>query len=791
MIAARSVAALLLVATSACAGRTPVSVQPAHHAYAPLLLRGDEIAAARQRLASGDPAYRAAYAALIHDADSALRLPPFTVTAKKRTPPSSDKHDYMSLAPYWWPDTTKPNGVPFIRRDGEVNPESRLDTDSPRFLRFADAVESLTLAYTFSRDAKYANRAATLLRAWFLDPATRMNPNLRFAQAIPGVTEGRGIGIIDTRNLATIVDDVLLLRDAPGWSRDDDAAIRAWCRTFLDWLIASPQGKEEAIQANNHGTWYDAQVASLALFVGDTALARRTIVEAGPKRIAAQIAPDGSQPEELARTRPIHYSLFNIEPFARLAELGRHVDVDLWHYRAPNGAGIHEAVLFVAPYLDSARKWKGAEVVPAHPEEFIRTIRQAARAYHDPRIDRALRSMPADVLRDDRSRLLYTDPSLEARLDSLIPSVVSFASARMRRAVDALDPRDGYPRATNADGRWNLLPATSWTSGFFAGSLWQMFDLTGDSLWAKAAKRWTEGLASNASRTDTHDLGFLVFNSFGKAIQHGDESRAREVVLTASRSLVSRFNPAVGAIKSWDTEQATDGRAKWAFPVIIDNMMNLEMLFWAAAHGGDPSWRVVAERHALTSARAHVRDDGSTFHVASFDPKSGALVARATWQGYSDSSVWARGQAWAIYGFTRAYEETKNPQLLAIAQRVADWYAAHLPDDAVPFWDFRDPAIPNCERDASTAAIAASGLLRLAEDVPPELASRYREVAERALVALATSYLDPRPAGMAVLQHAVGGKPQATEVDVGLVYADYYFLEAVGRYSRQRGPKVP
>jgi len=767
------------------------SAPPLGTANAPLLLRGEEIVAAKRRLAAGDSEYRATYQALIRDADSALTLGPFTVTAKRRTPPSGDKHDYMSLAPYWWPDTTKPNGVPFIRRDGEVNPESRLDTDSPRFLQFSDAVELLTLAYVFSGDEKYAMRAATLLRAWFLDPATRMNPNLRFAQAIPGVTEGRGIGIIDTRNLATIVDDVLLLRGAPGWSAGDERAMRVWCGAFLDWLLTSPQGKEEAIQRNNHGTWYDAQVASLALFVGDTALARRTIAGAGPQRVATQIAADGSQPEELSRTRPIHYSLFNLEPFARLAELGRHVNVDLWNYRAPNGAGIHEAMLFIAPYLDSTRKWKGPEVIPAHPEEFIRTIRQAARAYQDPRIDAALRSMPAGALRGDRSRLLYAtgQPEVDA-LDVLVPRVLALASERLRRAADALDPRAGYPRASGADGRWTVLPATSWTSGFFAGSLWQMYGLTGDAYWRAAAKRWTDGLEANATRTDTHDLGFLIFDSFGLGLQLTADPHYREVTMTASRSLATRFNPTVGAIKSWDTEAVADGRAKWAFPVIIDNMMNLEMLFWAASHGGDATWRSIAERHALTSARSHVRDDGSVAHVVSFDPGTGAILARTTWQGYSDSSVWARGQAWAIYGFTRAYEETKNPALLAVAERTADWYVAHLPADGVPFWDFRDPAIPATERDASAAAIAASGLLILAADLPPERAARYRRVAGRALETLSTLYLDRSANGMALLSHSVGGKPQGSEVDVGLVYADYYLLEALGRYARYRGLKT-
>jgi hypothetical protein len=372
-----------------------------------ILLRGENLVAVRSRVLSGDPTLRSAYDALLRDARAALTAGPFSVTQKRREAPSGDKHDYMSLAPYWWPDPTKPGGLPFIRRDGEVNPESRSDTDSPRFGQMSDAVETLSLAYYFSGDAAYAAHAAMLLRTWFLDSATRMNPNLRYAQAIPGVTDGRGIGIIDTRNMSTIVDDVLLLRTAPTWHASDEAAMRDWCRAYLAWLLTSVQGKEEDAQRNNHGTWYDAQVATLALFVGDTGLARGRIGESAKARLASQISPDGRQPNELARTRPLHYSLFNIEPFARLAELGRHVGVDLWHFEAPKGASLRKAVMFVAPYFDPKNRWPGEEVTPAKPRDFLRAMRQASLAYSDPALDAAIRAVGQDVLQRDRSRLLY------------------------------------------------------------------------------------------------------------------------------------------------------------------------------------------------------------------------------------------------------------------------------------------------------------------------------------------------------------------------------------------------
>src|SRR5689334_10807130 len=214
-------AALVLTTAAAC---RPSSA-PAPSAAGPrpntIVLRGDNLARAKAGVLARDEKFKDAYDDLIRDANTALTVGPFTVTQKKRRPPSGDKHDYMSLAPYWWPDSTKPNGVPFIRRDGNVNPESRVDNDSPRFGAMADAVETLALAYYFSSDPKYGARAAELVRVWFLAPATRMNPHLRFGQAIPGVTDGRGIGLIDTRNLSSVIDAVTLLRGAPGWSDAD------------------------------------------------------------------------------------------------------------------------------------------------------------------------------------------------------------------------------------------------------------------------------------------------------------------------------------------------------------------------------------------------------------------------------------------------------------------------------------------------------------------------------------------------------------------------------------------
>jgi hypothetical protein len=342
--------------------------------------------------------------ALFADAKVALRMAPRTVMEKTHLPPSGDRHDYMSLAPYWWPDTTKPGGLPYIRRDGVVNPDSRTDHDGTRFEAMSNAVEALAMEYFVSGTDPYAERATAMLRAWFIDPATRMKPNLNYAQAVLGVNEGRGTGIIDTRGLPQLLDAVRLLDSSPRWTPADRAGIERWMRDYLDWLRTSKNGLDEAKAQNNHGTWYDAQVAALALFVGDSALARETIGRSAEARLDAQIEPDGRQPLELARTRPLHYSLFNLDAFTQLAEMGRHVGVDLWHYHGAKGGSLGAAIAWVAPYADSTVHRDTPDVMPVLPEVFSAPLRRAAYSLGDPRFSAALAKLPASV-RAERSRL--------------------------------------------------------------------------------------------------------------------------------------------------------------------------------------------------------------------------------------------------------------------------------------------------------------------------------------------------------------------------------------------------
>ncbi|MEP6621351.1 MAG: glucuronyl hydrolase [bacterium] len=381
------------------------------------------------------------------------------------------------------------------------------------------------------------------------------------------------------------------------------------------------------------------------------------------------------------------------------------------------------------------------------------------------------------------SRTSVLPVPVNASMDVVASVALARASEQLRRSAASLDPANGYPRSTDRNGNWEQKPANQWTSAFFAGTLWYMYQQTHASEWRALAERWTVGLESNKDLKNTHDLGFMLFDSFGHGFLLTGDTHYRDVVMDASRSLATRFNPRVGATQSWNTFGGADARGTWKFPVIIDNVMNLEMLFWAGSHGGDTAWSRMAEQHSITSSKAHVRSDGSTAHVALFDPATGALERTVTWQGYADTSTWARGQAWAIHGFTAAYGRTHRADLLATAQRTADWFISHLPADAVPFWDFRHPAIPNTERDASAGAIAASGLYDLARHSQPDASARYTAAADRILMSLATRYMAPATPSGAILAHSTGGRPEGFEIDVGIVYADYYFVEALLRRS--------
>jgi alginate lyase len=370
-------------------------------------LRVEELTRARASLLSGDTTLRLALERLLSDAERALAAAPSSVTQKKRVPPSGDRHDYMSLGPYWWPDSTKANGLPYVRRDGQRNPETLDDYDAPRLKQMTDAVMALALAYYFTGKEPYATQAGHLLRVWFLAPKTRMNPRLTFAQAIPGITEGRGIGIIETRGLIRLLDAIKLIEPCASWTSDDRREIRQWMSAYLDWLLTSRNGQDERAAKNNHGTWYDAQAAALALFLGRPALTRQIVAESKTRRIALQIRPDGRQPLEEARTRSLDYSIFNLEALIQLAELGRRVGVDLWRYEAPNGSSIRKALDYLATYADTTRKWASEQITPIDATRLLEVLRVGDLVFNDTSYHAQIDRMPRDRVHANRVQLLY------------------------------------------------------------------------------------------------------------------------------------------------------------------------------------------------------------------------------------------------------------------------------------------------------------------------------------------------------------------------------------------------
>ena len=334
------------------------------------LIRSSDLEKTKELIQNGDKVYSAAYKSLLKKAQSALKNKLYSVMEKDLAPASGDKHDYMSFGPYWWPDPSKSNGLPYKRKDGVLNPASRDHrSDHSNLNKMLKDVKILTFAFYYSGDEKYSARAVKVLNHWFLNKETKMNPNLNFGQAIPGKTDGRGIGIIETRYLPELLDELLILTLSKHFDSKISSGLNEWMAAYLDWLLTSKNGNDEAKTKNNHGTWYDVQVIALALFTGKKELARKLCEKAMNNRLVAQIKPDGKQPHELSRTRSLDYSLMNLKGFSTMARLAENVDVDLWQKKEPVKL-ILQAALFLQPHSKTPAKWPYKQIKKADSTDF-------------------------------------------------------------------------------------------------------------------------------------------------------------------------------------------------------------------------------------------------------------------------------------------------------------------------------------------------------------------------------------------------------------------------------------
>ena len=383
---------------------------------------------------------------------------------------------------------------------------------------------------------------------------------------------------------------------------------------------------------------------------------------------------------------------------------------------------------------------------------------------------------------------------------NLIEDNMEFAQQQLRFAFDEIDyaivnespesrakrEKNGWgeltnPRNSEPDGTLNLVPSKDWTSGFFPGELWFLYEYTQNNFWKKKAQQHTDILEKEKMNGSTHDMGFKVYCSFGNGYRLTQDEHYKEVLLQSAHTLATRFKPAAGIIRSWD-----HSTAKWACPVIIDNMMNLELLFWATKESKDSTFYRIAVDHARTTMKHHFRPDFSSYHVIDYDTITGQVLKKNTHQGFADESAWSRGQAWALYGYTMCYRETRLPEFLEQAQNIEKYLFTHpnMPEDLIPYWDFDAPGIPDEPRDVSAATVIASALYELSL-YDPEKGERYRSNADKIIENLTKHYRATlKKDNGFLLLHSTGTKPTNTEVDVPIVYADYYFIEALMRKNK-------
>ncbi|MFD1819257.1 Alginate lyase [Pseudarcicella hirudinis] len=372
-----------------------------------LLINSQDLWSKKQRIYVGDTSLLPAYRKMILEADRIVKAGEvYSVINKIPVPPSGDKHDYMSQAPYWWPDPNKPDGKPYIRKDGERNPEIKGITDHDQLDKLIHDTEILALSYFFTGKESYARQASKLLTIWFFDEKTRMNPNLNFGQGIPGINNGRGIGIIETRNLVKICDAAILISPSQHWSQTAQEKLRNWFSAYTDWLLNSEIGKDEADEHNNHGTFYNVQVMAYALFTGNTSLAKNQI-DSAKSRLQSQLKTDGSQPFELARTLPYDYASMNLEGFFQLAAMSQKLNTDLWNYQTEDGKSIRKAIDWFVPFLSGKQVWPYKQLKSPTQDHMDVLLKMASEAYQSSDFAAYGWKISPEAFSEDLSQLKY------------------------------------------------------------------------------------------------------------------------------------------------------------------------------------------------------------------------------------------------------------------------------------------------------------------------------------------------------------------------------------------------
>lgn len=379
------------------------------------------------------------------------------------------------------------------------------------------------------------------------------------------------------------------------------------------------------------------------------------------------------------------------------------------------------------------------------------------------------------------SCIACSDNNKKKNIEDVIDSALSVSARQMFFMADKLiNAPDRLPCSVDSDGQLTTSSSSWWTSGFFPGTLWYLYEITGDTLLRTKAEIYTSRIEKEKFNKGNHDVGFMLYCSFGNGFRLTGNEHYKSVLLQGAESLSSRYKESTRLIRSWDFNQK-----EWQYPVIIDNMMNLELLQWAAKNSDSVKYDTISRSHADITIKNHFRNDNSTFHVVSYDTISGVPEKKQTNQGYSDNSTWARGQAWALYGYTMMYRETKESRYKIQAEKIARFILDHpnLPENKIPYWDFDSPGIPHALRDASAGAIMASAFIELSRLTGK---SAYMDIAETQIRTLSSPEYLAAPGTNAyfILKHSVGNMPKNSEVDVPLTYADYYYVEALVRYKK-------